>query len=327
MTLPVDWSGRARRRLARAAVVIVLLVTAGCGQLSHPRASGSSPPITTEARHPAPTGASARAASVKKVQGPVALPTPNALATLNTPALPGEGQWRPVGRAVRGHPALYVTTLRPQGSSVPAGVAWMDTALLRATLYSGSISPGHGPWTFTAPIRPAAALSLVCAFNGGFKMRDAKGGYYAEGRTVVPLVAGGASLVIRADGSATVGKWGRDVSMTPGVVSVRQNLTLLVDGGHPVSGLSPTDTEAWGSSLGSVPQVSRSALGVTADGALVYVSGPSLDVVQLAELMVRAGAVRAMELDINPKWDTFTYYSAAPGTAASPPPAPTCCRR
>ncbi len=201
---------------------------------------------------------------------------------------------------------------------MPAGVAWMDTRLLRATLYSGSISPGHGPWTYTAPIAPDAALSLVCAFNGGFKMRDAKGGYYAEGRTVAPLVPGAASLVIRADGSATVGAWGRDVSMTSSVVSVRQNLTLLIDGGRPAAGLWQTDTSQWGSTLGSVPQTSRSALGVTADGALVYASGPSLNIVQLADLMVRGGAVRAMELDINPKWDTFTYYSPTPGMAASP---------
>jgi hypothetical protein len=237
---------------------------------------------------------------------------------MSAPALSGEGRWRAVARTVDGRTAVYVTTLRPRGSSVPAGVAWMDTRLLRATLYSGSVSPGGGPWAYTAPVRPTAALSLVCAFNGGFKMRDARGGYYAEGRTVAPLVAGAASFVIRTDGSATVGAWERDVTMTRSVVSVRQNLTLLVDGGRPVSDLSPTDTSAWGSTLGSVAQISRSALGVTSDGALVYVSGPSLDVVQLADLMARAGAVRAMELDINPKWDTFTYYSPAPGTAASP---------
>jgi hypothetical protein len=99
---------------------------------------------------------------------------------------------------------------------------------------------------------------------------------------------------------------------------VRQNLTLLVDGGQPVPGLSTTDTSAWGSTLGLVPQVWRSGLGETASGALVYVSGPGLDVVQLADLLVRAGVVRAMELDINPAWDTFTFYTPPPGTPASP---------
>jgi hypothetical protein len=38
---------------------------------------------------------------------------------------------------------------------------------------------------------------------------------------------------------------------------------------------------------------------VTADGALLYTQGPALDPPQLAELLVRAGAVRGMELDIN----------------------------
>ncbi len=247
----------------------------------------------------------------------VGLPPPVSLIAFATP-IGDEGQWLPAARTVDGRAPLYVTTLRAEGASQFAGVAWMDTRLLRATLYSGSISPGQGPWLYTAPVQPAAAAGLVCAFNGGFKLPDTHGGYYTEGRTFAPLVAGAASLVITADGTASVGEWGRDVTMTADVVSVRQNLTLLVDGGQPVTGLSPADTSAWGSTLGLVPQVWRSGLGETASGALVYVSGPGLDVVQLADLLVRAGAVRAMELDINPAWDTFTFYTPAPGTPASP---------
>ena len=44
------------------------------------------------------------------------------------------------------------------------------------------------------------------------------------------------------------------------------------------------------------------ALGVIADGALVYVAGPALTAKSLAESLQRAGAVRAMTLDINPEW-------------------------
>jgi hypothetical protein len=248
----------------------------------------------------------------------VGLPPPAAITPANSPALAGEGQWQAAARAVDGKAALYVTSVRAEGSSIVAGVAWMDTHLLRATLYSGSISPGQGPWAYTAPIQPDAALSLVCAFNGGFKLADSRGGYYSDGRTFAPLATGGASLVITADGTATVGQWGRDVSLTPDVVSVRQNLTLLVDAGVAVPGLSPTDTSVWGSTLGSVARVYRSGVGITSTGALVYVSGPALDIVQLADLLIRAGSVRAMELDINPAWDTFTFYTPPPGGAASP---------
>jgi hypothetical protein len=203
----------------------------------------------------------------------------------------------------------------------------MDTSLLAAQLYSGSKSPGGGPYTFTAPIQPTQASGLVAAFNGGFMMHDAQGGYYTEGRTVVPLVAGAASLVIDANGSVTVGAWGTDVTMSPGVVAVRQNLVPLVAGGQPTA-QAAGPWQAWGATCGAtscsstVPGLEyqwRSGVGVTADGALVYSAGPDLSPIQLAQLLVRAGVVRGMELDINPNWPVFATYDPSPpnGLAAS----------
>jgi hypothetical protein len=83
---------------------------------------------------------------------------------------------------VGGIPAIYETTLRPDAThtSYVAGVAWMDTKLLKATLYSGSQIPGDGPFSRTAPISPTASTSLVAAFNAGFLMSDANGGYYTD---------------------------------------------------------------------------------------------------------------------------------------------------
>jgi hypothetical protein len=238
-----------------------------------------------------------------------------------TPAIPGEGEWSPVGRRVDGIPAVYETTLRPDAihTSYVVGVAWMDTDLLKATLYSGSQIPGGGPFTHTAPIPPSAATSLVAAFNAGFLMSNANGGYYTAGRTIFPLRTGAASFVVYANGTSTVGAWGQDVTMTPQVVSVRQNLDLLVDGGRPVPGLNSADTTQWGFTLGNKVYVWRSGLGVTADGALVYVGGPGLNITDLADLLVRAGAVRAMELDINTDWvDLATYQPSTPTGPATP---------
>jgi hypothetical protein len=224
-------------------------------------------------------------------------------------------------------PAIYETTLVPPGGTSRAGIAWMDASLLSARLYSGSLSPGGGPYRYTAPIRPAQAATLVAAFNGGFKMDQARGGYYTEGRMIDPLRAGAASLVIYADGSVAIGAWGRDVTMTPQVVSVRQNLLPLVAGGRPTPRAASARWQAWGSTCGAascgptVPGIEhqwRSGLGITADGALVYVAGPALDPLQLAQLLVRAGAVRGMQLDINPNWPVFvTYDPPAGGRAAA----------
>ena len=268
----------------------------------------------------APSGAvQAAPASGRRRAVLVPLARPHALASFLAPPLPGEGVWRPAGRLVGGQVALYTTTLRlPDAPATLAGVAWMDPRLLRATLYSGSLSPGGLFWHHTAPISPVAARSLVAAFAGGFLIKDSEGGYLSEGHLVAPLRAGAASLVIYKDGTATVGEWGRDVSMTPAVVAVRQNLRLLVDHGHPVAGLDPADTSVWGFSLGAVPNTPRSALGVTADGALVYVSGP-MTIVDLARVLVRAGAVRAMVLDMNPLWPVFSSYTpSTPGGEATP---------
>ena len=56
---------------------------------------------------------------------------------------------------------------------------------------------------------------LVAAFNAGFLMSDANGGYYTDNKTIVPLRTGGASFVVYKNGSSTVGQWGRDVTMDP----------------------------------------------------------------------------------------------------------------
>jgi hypothetical protein len=53
----------------------------------------------------------------------------------------------------------------------------------------------------------------------------------------------------------------------------------------------------------------RSAVGVTATGAIVYGYGDGLSSLSLANLMLRAGCVRAMQLDINTVWTTFNFYN------------------
>jgi len=237
----------------------------------------------------------------------------------------GEGVWRPAGRLVGGQAAVYETLLVPPGGTERAGIAWMDTSLLSARLYSGSMSPGGGPYKYTAPVTRTAASSLVAAFNGGFKMADAHGGYYTEGKMIRPLVRGAASLVIYANGSITVGAWGTDVAMTPSVAAVRQNLFPLVVNGRPSARASTRTWRVWGGTCpcghgqhGTDHQW-RSGLGVTADGTLVYVGGPLLDPLQVADLLVRAGAVRGMQLDINPTWPVFASFKpAAPHGLAAP---------
>jgi hypothetical protein len=170
-----------------------------------------------------------------------------------------------------------------------------------------------------AEVPSADRVGLVAVFNGGFKTKDARGGWYADGKTLVPLVDGAASLVITRDGRTRIGAWGTDVTMTPAVVAVRQNLQLVVRGGHPVPGLSANAGNRWGSSRNQFEFTWRSGVGTDAHGDLIYVAGQGLTLATLARAMADAGIRTGMELDIHPAMVTFNFFS--PATAGGRPAA------
>jgi len=236
-----------------------------------------------------------------------------------TPALRGEGNF--VARVVvNGQPAVQTALLRPDAShtSYLAGVAWMSTKLLRVEQHPGASDPGQlARWSTPPTVPPADRARLAATFNSGFKTYSSRGAYYQNGHQVGSLRSGAASLVILKNGTATVGEWGRDVSMNRQVASVRQNLGLLVDGGKLVPNLNASVQSAWGATLGAATSTWRSGAGVTAYGDLVYVAGDALSAKTLAVLLQRAGAIRAMELDINRSWISFMWYSHT-ASAATP---------
>lgn len=279
----------------------------------HPPKKGGPPPavLTRPVAAPPTAPSSPRAPAVSIEPPPHRLPPPTPIRPLASPATPGEGVWHPAGRLVRGVPAVYATALRPDPvhTSLATGVAWMDPTLLRVAMFAGVQQPG-GRWSNEAPVPVADRASLVATFNSGFKLPASRGGYYAEGRIVRPLVNGAASLVIDTSGRPTVGAWGRDDQMSPSVASVRQNLALIVDNGAAVAGLDQNIRGLWGATLGNTLFVWRSGVGVTADGALVYAAGNGLSVSSLARVLAAAGAVRGMELDINSEWTHFFSYDS-----------------
>ena len=214
---------------------------------------------------------------------------PVGIQPLASTALPGEGAWRSVGRAAG---SVCFAYMRPDAvhTSVLVGVAWMRMSMLRATLHNGTTVPGGGPWRAGPSISASDYGRVVAAFNSGFRLDASQGGYLTEGRTVQPLVNGRASLVIFTDGHVDIGMWGRDDSLGPLVSSVRQNLSLLVDGGNLVTGLSDSNSPRWGATLGNQIYTWRSGVGVDAHHNLIYVAGPGLDVFTLAAVLQRGGA-------------------------------------
>jgi hypothetical protein len=96
-------------------------------------------------------------------------------------------------------------------------------------------------------------------------------------------------------------------SSTPSFITfARQNLPLIVDHGRANPNLN--NGIEWGATLGNAVLVWRSGIGVDRHGNLIFAAGDNQTVGSLAATLVHAGAVRAMELDINSYWVSFINY-------------------
>ena len=236
-------------------------------------------------------------------------PAPAPLTPLVAHPLRGEGKWRVLGTA-KGEPAIYGTYMRASSvyTSYVAGIVSMNQNLVRFQLHPGAEDPGPGHWKAQPSVPPGRRLGLLATFNGGFKISTSGGGFYLNGATSGVLTKGVASVVYYRDGRIAIGNWGGSVRMTPDVVGVRQNLHMIVAHGKIPTSVDYNVTTTWGATLGGGYYVWRSGIGMTRDGRVIFVYGPSLNVRELAELLKRAGAVTGMELDINPDWMSYMYY-------------------
>jgi hypothetical protein len=272
--------------------------------------STSAPTSTSTSGSSTSSGPSTTGSSPTTVAAVPHLPMPAPVPLVVSPALPGEGVWQPVGPLIHGVPGMYEAQFRADTTytSQITSAVWIDPTLLHVSLIPGAEEPG-GTWSEPPDLNGAAELAAVAAFNGGFRFQDAHGGFYLDGQTAVPLVNGAASVVIYNNGRVNIGAWGTEVTMAPDVTAVLQNLVPIVDNGVAASSATYSDASIWGATLGSNTIVARSGLGITATGGLVYVAGPALSAETLGESLQRAGAVRAMALDLNPEWVTFNFYS------------------
>jgi hypothetical protein len=225
-------------------------------------------------------------------------------------------EWRPVA-TIAGQAAAWVA----QRSGVT--LIRFDQQLVHLALHAGAGEPAGSGWRNGDQIGPHEIHRVVAAFNGGFKLSQPSVGFLLAGRVGVPLSAGLASIVTYTDGTTEIGAWhaGVPASGKP-IASVRQNLHLLVDRGLPAGSVEECVQSCWGSTLGGGTSVPRSALGITADGQLVYAAGVSLSPAELARGLLRARVERAVELDINPMWVAAYLYAHHPGGPSALPVVP-----
>ena len=259
-----------------------------------------------------------RPATVPRAKPTSYLAAPATIPSQAQPSLSGEGTWQSLV-SVHGQPAIRAAFLRPdaQHTSYLVGVVWVNQKLVKMVLHPGYQVPGGSGWSQSSQVPPSERDGLLATFNSGFTMNDANGGYWQDGKTGVPLRGGAASMVLFKDGRLDVVRW-NSAAAAPDVAAVRQNLGLLVDNGAITPDVNSTTTSTWGATVGNATYVYRSAVGVRKDGSLVFVVGASMSVRTLANIVHDAGAVRAMELDINQSWTNFITYTHPSNGVAVP---------
>jgi len=234
------------------------------------------------------------------------------------PALPREGKWRATFSGGGARPPVLVTSYRPDPSypRIVAGVAWVDHTRTSTWLYPGRLEPAVAlPSRGPTEVPLSKRSRLVASFNSAFKISDSHGGFADGGHTYTPMQPGAATLVRYRDGTIDIAAWRGGALAGADVAYARQNLPLIVN--HGLLNPNLSDGPEWGATLGNAVLVWRSGVGIDRRGNLIYAAAAAQTVSSLARILVRAGAVRAMELDINSYWPSFITYRAPDAVGAA----------
>jgi hypothetical protein len=229
---------------------------------------------------------------------------------LNSAGRAGTFSWRPAV-SIRGETAIWIS--RVPAYHLPGETVTrlrLATGLVTLALHAGSREPGGRGWRYGDAIRGAERSHVLAAFNSAFREGYGAGGFAAGGRVGWRLRHGAASVVVYRDGAVDIGRWRVSVPAAGRrTAAVRQNLGLLLDHGRIASTVDACIKVCWGDPLHEQPIVARSGLGITRQDDLIWAAGSSLSVRALAQALAAAGAVRAMELDINPAWVAGYVYA------------------
>jgi hypothetical protein len=259
---------------------------------------------------PAPKSLPAVGLSLPRPRVPAAWPPP--IKPVFAHRLPGEGIWKPSGSSIDGGPPVLVSTFRPEAEypELLAYVAWFDHTRTAIGYYPGRYEPPNAALRGPMMLPYSQRWRLLASFNGGFTYEDGENGSNINGHVNEPLKDGKATLLGYRDGRVEIVKWSGGPNAGPEVAWARQSLAPIVWNGrlNPELNEDPNSPE-WGFTLGGVTRVWRTGVGIDRRGNLIFVAAEGQTVISIAKILQHVGAVRAMELDINPDWHTLITYT------------------
>jgi hypothetical protein len=247
---------------------------------------------------------------------------------LFSPTLPGEGKWISLDRdpfitPLPGVHAPFVTSFirtDKERRDTRVYVTLWDPREIALHMEAGTVEPvsatGEGGIGLI-PRAPEVIDRVVAGFNGGFQAMHGEYGMQANGILYLPPKPYAATVLELRDGSTAFGAWPASAAVPDEVLSFRQNLTALVEGGK----FNPWGRAWWG---GTPPgwqdnvHTTRSGICLTEENYVGYFYGNDLAADALAQGMLAARCSFGIHLDMNPGLAGFEFYDVEPAATFVP---------
>jgi hypothetical protein len=231
---------------------------------------------------------------------------------------PGDGRW--VAIAVpdvpSAPPTMYKTLLHPDKnrSWAEVFVVAMDTRAIELHMLAGTKEPVATEPEAANISRPgvipeAHRSTVLAAFNGGFKTEHGKYGMAVDGVTLIAPRNDVCTLALLQDSSIRIASWPKLAALEKDMVFWRQTPACMYEEGLLHPNLRAGAEKKWGSTLDGETVIRRSAIGVSADGAFLYMAiSNNTTAAAIADGVHHAGAAAVAQLDVNFSYPKFVLF-------------------
>jgi hypothetical protein len=231
---------------------------------------------------------------------------------------PGDGAWLPIVDAQHpeDRPRMFKTLLHPdeRRSWSAVSVVAVDLRQVDLHLMAGWDEPKSGTreahgYERKAIIPIEDQSELLGAFNGGFRAEHGHYGMKIDGVLLVQPRRLACVLAAYPGGRVAIGDWDKLADGAADASWWRQTPACMLEQGVLHPGLRGERSTFWGATLDGETIIRRSAVGLSADGTVLYVGiGDSTSAKAIAVAMQHAGAVDVAQLDVNWAYPRFVLY-------------------
>jgi hypothetical protein len=152
---------------------------------------------------------------------------------------------------------------------------------------------------------------LLAVFNGGFLPRHGRWGMRVGSTTIMPPRDTGCTVLLLASGDVRIAPQPSVGVPDADVRALRQTPPCLLEAGAVHLDLQKGRDRAWGGQTPGIVTRRRSALGLSADGRILYYAvGVETSPRLLAQGLAASGVHAAAQLDINWNWTRFFLVAA-----------------